>query len=456
MKFIKALIPLGLVLAPNAQACLTHEERYGIPQHTLQRRQTTNDSGLAIGTGDRFNDGTIVPRGLGTQPWQTEMGEILSVKEIASSFKALVREYNLTAFESPYTTYENATIYGAQVGGNGKGDCSVHALFSAAAHARERGAPDNLLYFVADLLYAYKNKQGLRYGGRGFTFEEVSQVYDVGLAFIPLINPDGVAWDQQTNTCWRKNRNPAAAKPGDPNSIGVDLNRNFDFLWDFNKYFEPETAKFVASRNSSSLNFSGAGPASEPETQTIVWVLDKFPAVSWFLDIHSFNVGTVLYNWGSDDMQTTDPAQNFRNDSYNAVRGLMVETEPNELKAYREYTTRQQWSDWIYTAMRMCNAMEAAYNGSNYVAQQSSHLYPTSGSANDYVTARNILNPALSKINGYTVEFGFGNKDIPSCYFYPNSEIYHSNMYETGAGFMEFLLTAREVGLDGGGSCSGI
>ncbi|KAI9052123.1 hypothetical protein LZ554_003485 [Drepanopeziza brunnea f. sp. 'monogermtubi'] len=456
MKFLKALIPLGLVLAPNAQACLTHEELYGTHEHSIQRRQLANGSGLAIGTGDRFNDGAIVPRGLGTQPWQTEMGEILNVKEIASGFKALVREYNLTAFESPYTTYENATIYGAQVGGNGQGDCSVHAFFIAAIHARERGAPDNLLYFVADLLYAYKNKQGLIYGGRRYTFEEVSQVYDGGLAFIPLANPDGVAWDQQTNTCWRKNRNPASSVPGDPDSIGVDLNRNFDFLWDFNKYFEPETAKWVASRNASSLNYSGVGPASEPETQTIVWVLDKLPAVSWFLSIHSFDIGTVLFNWGTDDMQTTDPAQNFRNDAYNAVRGLMLETEPNELKAYREYTTRQEWSDRLYTATRMSNAMEAAYNGSPYKAQQSAQLYPTSGSAEDYVAARSIFNPALSKINGFTVEFGFGNKAIPLCPFYPTSEIYHANMYETGAGFMEFLLTAREVGLDGGGSCSSI
>jgi RimJ/RimL family protein N-acetyltransferase len=47
---------------------------------------------------------------------------------------------------------------------------------------------------------------------------------------------------------WRKNRNPAAS--GGPNKIGVDINRNQDFLWDFNTAFDPGAVNvFLASSN---------------------------------------------------------------------------------------------------------------------------------------------------------------------------------------------------------------
>ncbi|KAG9234008.1 zinc carboxypeptidase [Amylocarpus encephaloides] len=439
-----------LYLAPLAQACLLPEESTN-DLAAIVRRQSNNNTGLAIGTGDRFIDGTVAPRGLGTQAPGTDLGSILSVKEIRSAFTGLAKEYGFETFESPYPTHENATLYGGKIGGKFAGKCpnSFRVFFNAAIHARERGSSDNLLYFLGDLLYANKNKLGLQYGGRTYTALEVRKAISTGIVFIPLSNPDGVAWDQSTNSCWRKNRNPASASPGVANSIGIDLNRNFDFLWDFPKLFTPTVAPNVASNNPAAQTFHGTSVFSEPETQGIKWVMDSFPALRWFLDIHSYT-GVVLYNWGSDENQLTNPAMNFQNSSYDSVRGLMPDDPTNGI-VYSEYVPRNDWSDKIFAAMRMGNAMDAA-TGRHYEVTQSAYLYPTSGASDDYAYSRSFADPKLSKIHGYTLEFGFGNQDA-SCPFYPTQEQYHQNVLETSSGFMEFLLAAEQIGLGDRGSC---
>lgn len=250
MKF--ASLCLIASLAPLfSAACLLPEEREEGLQKVVRRQTST---GLAIGTGDRFSAGTVAPRGLGTQ--STTLTSILSVKEIASGLKGLATVYGISTFTTPYTTYNGATISGGKVGGNGTCNNAYRVYLNAAIHARERGAPDGLLYFVGDLLYANKNGVGLKYGSKSYTNAQVKTALSSGLVFIPLSNPDGVAYDQSSNSCWRKNRNPASST-GSASSIGVDLNRNFDFLWDFTKLFAPSARSSVASTSPSSETYHG-------------------------------------------------------------------------------------------------------------------------------------------------------------------------------------------------------
>lgn len=147
--------------------------------------------------------------------------------------------------------------------------------------ARERGSPDNLLYFLSDLLYANKKKIGVTYGGRSYTYKDVKDALSVGIVFLPVVNPDGVNYDQVTGSCWRKNRNPVDATPGNQATYGVDLNRNFDFLWDFPKKFHPSIA--AASTNPASQAYRGRSAFSEPETKNVKWVMDTFKRVRWYM-----------------------------------------------------------------------------------------------------------------------------------------------------------------------------
>ncbi|EEY22919.1 peptidase M14 [Verticillium alfalfae VaMs.102] len=433
-------------LALLTEACILPEELANGGEAVVKRQ--TGNTGLAIGTGNRFANGTV-PRGLGTQPPGTNLETLLNVGEITAAVQALVDEYDLESFIAPVKTYEGAEIVGAKVGGQKNCSSSYHVYFNGAIHARERGSSDNIIYFISDLLYANKHNTGLQYGGRTYTNCDVRRALAAGIVFTPLSNPDGVAWDQSTNTCWRKNRNPAAAVAGNPASVGVDLNRNFDVVFDFLNKFHPEVGPNVASKNPRAQTYQGASAFSEAETQAIKWVMDEHENLRWYMDVHAY-AGVLLYASGIDELQSRHPEQNFLNSTYDNVRGLMPD-DPQSGAVYGEYITQKDWSDKSFAAMRSVNAMDAA-TGRHYEAMSAAYLYPTSGASDDYAWARHQIDPSLNKLHGYCLEFGFGNT-AASCAFYPTSEIYHQNALETGAGFMEFLLAATEIGLGEEGTC---
>ena len=299
---------------------------------------------------------------------------------------------------------------------------------------------------MSDLLYANKNKIGVTYGGRSYTYKDVKDALSVGIVFLPVVNPDGVNYDQTTNTCWRKNRNPADVVAGNPNTYGVDLNRNFDFLWDFPKKFHPSIA--AASTNPASQAYRGRSAFSEPETKNVKWVMDTFQRVRWYLDIHSYT-GTVLYGWGSDENQSRDKDQNFANPKYDGKRGPVPDLPDAK---YGEYVSNQDWIDRLFVGTRAANAADSA-TGRHYEVQQAVYLYPTSGASDDYASSREKASGGkLNKVYGYTIEFGFGN-EAASCAFYPTAEQYKLNMLETNSAFFEFLLAAKETGLGGSAGC---
>lgn len=247
---------------------------------------------------------------------------------------------------------------------------------------------------MSDLLYAHKNRQGVTYGGRSYTYNDVKKALKTGIVFLPLSNPDGVAWDQKTNSCWRKNRNPADATANVPGSIGIDLNRNFDFLWDFGKLFTPTVAPNVASTNPRAQTYHGRSPNSEPETKSIKWVMDTFKRVRWYVDIHSY-IGVVLYSWGSDENQYKDPKMNFLNADYNEERGLMPDAPADKL-VYAEYIPTKDWRDNVYAAMRFGKAMDAS-TGRHYEVEQAAYCTQLRGLVMTTHTQDTLPIPTLTR-----------------------------------------------------------
>lgn len=235
-----------LTLVSLTSACLLPEEREGGAR--IARRQTSN--GVPVATGNRYSSATVAPRGVGSQT--TTLTNLLNVNEINSGLQNLATVYGVEVFTTPYTTYNGASIKGAKIGGTGTGDDAYHVYFNGNIHARERGSADGLLLFIGDLLYADKNNVGLTFGSKSYTNAQVKTALSTGIVFIPLSNPDGVAYDQSTNSCWRKNRNPSSGS-----SVGVDLNRNFDFVWDFTTKFASSVSGSVASTSPSSETYHG-------------------------------------------------------------------------------------------------------------------------------------------------------------------------------------------------------
>ncbi|KAI3324152.1 Zn-dependent exopeptidase [Xylariaceae sp. AK1471] len=427
-----------LLLAGLASSCLLPEERAGRSIRKLNRRQTS--SGKAIGKGDRFNGGKSFPRGIGSGN-ATDMSTILNVNEVATGLQGLVTEYGIQTFTTPYKTYEGRTITGAEIGGSGTGgNTKYHVYLNGAIHARERGSHDSVLYFISDLLYAQKHGTGLTYGKKTYTNADVIKALSTGIVVTPLINPDGVNYDQTTNSCWRKNRNPKSSSGKNDDTVGIDLNRNFDFAWDLKKW-APSVASEVASSSPSSEVFHGTAAFSEPETQSMKYVFDTFTKVRWFIDLHSY-AGDVLYSWGSDTDQSTQPYKSFLNSTYDSVRGI---TGDSTTSKYGEYISTTDLNNIKTAGTRFGNAMSTS-TGNKYTVMQSAYLYPTSGASDDYAFSRHFADPTKNLVYAYTVEFGFGNNQA-SCPFYPTAAQYTSSLQETNAGFIEFLLAAADIGL---------
>jgi murein tripeptide amidase MpaA len=389
---------------------------------------------VTIGQGDRFGGGKVAPRGLGSRPDQSyDLGGIMNVDEIDSALLGLVNEYGIPTFALPNQSAEGSGGVGGLVGGVNPND--YHVYFTAGAHARERGGPDNLLYFIGDLLYAQKNGTGLTYGARSYSNADILRALSTGIVFFPLVNPDGVRFDQSTDSLWRKNRNPASAVLGDPASIGVDINRNYGFLWDFRRDFDPSVTSnpSLASDSPHDDTFHGTAPFSEPESSNVAWVFDQFPLIRWYVDIHSA-VGDMLYSWGDDNDQTSDSTQNFGNTAWDGKRGILG------IDDYKEYITQSDLGNVQAAASRVTSAMMAV-EGRNYTPGQSVGLYPTSGASDDYAFSRFQVDGSKNKVYGFTMEFGYATN------FYPTLAEFQQNVIDTGAGFMEFCLAAADIGL---------
>ncbi len=355
-------------LLTEAQISYLTKEYNSVPEITLHREDLTKrQNGAPIGSGDRFKNGTVAPVGVGTQSG-AKISSIMNVNEINSAIEALVNTYGIGTVSLPYTTFEGASSTAGFVG-TGTDKSKYHLYLSAGVHARERGGPDQLIYWISDLLSAKKSGKGLTYGKKTYTNAQVNTVLNAGIVFFPLVNPDGVAYDQQSGSLWRKNRNTASGSDGD--SIGVDINRNFDFMWDYTKYFDPSQSP--ASNNPSDETFYGTSAFSEPESSNLASIYDSFKNIRWFMDIHSA-VGDILYSWGDDDDQTSDPNMNFLNSQYDGQRGNTGDTE------YKEYIPSTDLSNIQNVAGKTVAAMKAA-GGRSYVAKPAVGLYPTSGAS---------------------------------------------------------------------------
>lgn len=398
------------------------------PEMSIQRNLVKRAANAPIGTGDRFSAGTVAPKGLGQQAAGTTIPSIMNVNEINSAINALAKVYGASVMTLPSKTFNGASSLLGYVGA-GTDKSKYHLYMSAGVHARERGGPDNLIYWISDLLAAKKAGTGLTYGKKTYTNAQVNSVLDAGIVFFPLVNPDGVAYDQSTGSLWRKNRN---TKSGTGSSAGVDINRNFDFLWNFKKYFAPGEAP--ASTSPSSEVFAGTAAASEPETKNHVSVYSQFPKIRWFMDIHSA-VGDLLYSWGDDEDQTTTSTMNFMNSAHDGKRGPVGDT------LYKEYIPAQDLTNIKNVASKTVAAMKAV-GGRQYNSQQAVGLYATSGATDDYAYSRFWQVPGANKVYSYTLEFA------PSGNFYPTLPEFNTNILDTGAGFMDWALAAISVGLE--------
>ena len=170
----------------------------------------------------------------------------------------------------PTYTIENRPIYYLKISDNPNvNETEPEVLYTAVHHAREPESLSQLIYYMWYLLENYSTNPEVK------TLVDNTQMY-----FVPVLNPDGYIYNQTTNPggggMWRKNR-----RDNLDGTFGVDLNRNYDFVWGYDDN--------GSSPSGADETFRGNFPASEPEVQ----------AISNFVSAHQFKLALNYHTYGN-------------------------------------------------------------------------------------------------------------------------------------------------------------
>jgi len=167
------------------------------------------------------------------------------------------------------TTHQNRPIYWMAISDNpADQEGEPEILYTALHHAREANSLSQMLFYMWYLLENYETNDQIKY-----------LVDNTRMYFIPCVNPDGYVFNEiiepNGGGLWRKNR-----KDNNDNTFGVDLNRNYGYLWGADD--------IGSSPDTDSETYRGEGPFSEPETQAIAaFVEDKNIEIT--LNCHTFS-----------------------------------------------------------------------------------------------------------------------------------------------------------------------
>ncbi len=278
------------------------------------------------------------------------------------TYEEMVAELGRTAADHPGTTTVSSVGTSAQgrdipvlkISDNaGTDENEPEVLFTCNQHAREHLTAEMCLHIAQRYTDNY---------GKDAAVTDMVDSREIWV--IPMVNPDGVVHDLAGDRyrAWRRNRE---ATP-------VDLNRNWGYKWG---------CCGGSSGNPDDPTYRGDAPFSAPETSVVrdfvnSRVVGGTQQIAGHIDFHTFSE-LVLWPYG----YTTD----------NTAPGM----------------TRQEYDRFA----RIGRAM-AETNG--YAPQQSSDLYVTDGSVNDWMwNEHDILS--------FTFEMYPGGGGVDS--FYPPDEV---------------------------------
>lgn len=310
-------------------------------------------------------------------------------------------------------------------------------LITGGVHARELAPPDAMVSFLEKLLAAYASSSAITYPAwtdptAGIVYDSFTipwpwvkrAVENLDLYVAPLVNDDGRDWvlatlpsgtshaTQELHKMWRKNRRAAPSGVTNPYGTGVDINRNFDVVWNFAKYYDTSLADLDMQSSASPVDetYIGSAAESEPETKNVANLM-RTKNISYYMDVHQYS-RDVLYSWGIETNQATDATQNFASAAWDGKR------DGTHHDTYKEYipsstaaaaaAAAQHISDQILA--KAGGSSPAAQARSSYKVMQSANLYVTSGASDDYCFSRWFApvtgGAAISPVMAFTIEIG--------------------------------------------------
>lgn len=149
------------------------------------------------------------------------------------------------------------------------------AIMVGAHHARELMSIEAVLDIIETLLAGYASHDP----------EIMQWIQNYQILCVPMVNPDGVDYVFTKDNWWRKNR-----KMYSSTVFGVDLNRNYSFMWGINNDGSSPTP--------SSVTYRGSAPMSEEESQAMCQLANIYRPI-FALSYHSYGE-VVLYPYGCE------------------------------------------------------------------------------------------------------------------------------------------------------------
>lgn len=252
------------------------------------------------------------------------MGGFYTLAEINAKLDTMYMLYPniITQKFSVGLSIENRPIYAVKISDNptvNESEPQVH--MNSLIHAREPQGMMTVMYYMYYLLENYGTDPEVTY-----------LVNNREIYFVLCINPDGYEYNRQTNPSgggmWRKNRR------NNGGSYGVDLNRNFGYMWGYDNN--------GSSPYPSDETYRGPSAFSEPETQSI----RNFANTKNFktaLNYHTYG-NYLLFPWGYINTPTSDNSIFVEFSDDMVVYNGYANGQPPQIL----YTVNGSTDDWMY------------------------------------------------------------------------------------------------------------
>ncbi len=183
------------------------------------------------------------------------------------------------------TTIQGRPVYWLRISNNPEVEQDKpKVLYTALTHAREPASMQQMLFQMWYLLENYDTDPEIQY-----------LVDNMEMYFVPCVNPDGYIYCETTHpnggSMHRKNM-----RQNYDGSIGVDLNRNFGYMWGYNNS--------GSSPNPWAATYRGMAAFSEPETQLQKELAETYE-FTLALNNHTYS-DLLIYPWGYENLLTPD------------------------------------------------------------------------------------------------------------------------------------------------------
>jgi hypothetical protein len=170
-----------------------------------------------------------------------------------------------------YQTHNGQELYWVRLSDNPTTDeDEPEVLYTGMHHAREPIGMQLLVYYMYYLLENYDTDPDVQYIVNNFE-----------LYFVPVVNMDGYAYNIQNDPSgggmWRKNR-----RQNDDGSYGVDVNRNYGYMWG---YDDNGSSPYPWDET-----YRGPSAFSEPETA----------GLRNFCESHEFRIAINYHSYAND------------------------------------------------------------------------------------------------------------------------------------------------------------